>query len=263
MNAEPDQYRRRFSMKKHVALRRLNRGLALGLALILAVVLYTVIADSLFRRNDAPALEAFARRYLAEYAEFYENFDAQKCGHTLTDEEIDARIEEFSAWMASYFVYWDGNINGVSFVRKEEAEKAYREYLKEGMETGEVESLSFSVMDTADALTVKKTGSNRATITVSFDVLKRTRGSGSDGIYLPGVMSEYSYEIGFNGDIETSDPGSGESAATDKSLLYEQRGEGDMIFYLNKISGEWKVVGVRSYLYFYETRLVEGGEVSE
>ena len=87
--------------KGRLFFRRLNRGLALGVILVLAVVLYTVITGQSFRSADKPEIEAMAETYLSDLAAFHVNFEEQVCGHELTEEEIDARMKEFSDFICS------------------------------------------------------------------------------------------------------------------------------------------------------------------
>lgn len=242
--------------KGRLFFRRLNRGLALGIVLVLAVVLYTVITGQMFKSADKPEIEAMAREYLSDLAAFHEGFDAQVCGHELTDGEIDARMKEFSAFTDSYFAYKkSGALSGVAAQNIDEIKSSYRSFLREGT-AGELLSLTLAPQEVSYGLTVNKTGPQNATVSLYVEGLLQTRGVAYQSIYVPGASEDWSFAISQDGYY-----GEGtEAVVEDPSKVYESRCSGYMTLYLEKVSGEWKIVYAGSaYISVYETRLVEGG----
>lgn len=241
--------------KGRLFFRRLNRGLALGIVLVLAVVLYTVVTGQMFKSTDKPEIEAMAKEYLSDLAAFHENFDAQVCGHELTDEEIDARMKEFSAFTDSYFAYKrSGALSGVAAQNIDEIKSSYRSYLKEGT-AGEILSLTLAPQEVSYGLTVNKTGPQNATVSLYVEGILQTRGLSYEGIYVPGASEDWSILISPDGYVQE-----GVDSNEDPSKVYESRCSGYMTLYLEKVDGEWKIVYVgNAYVYVYETRLVEGG----
>ena len=249
-------YRGGNSMTKgRLFFRRLNRGLALGVILVLAVVLYTVITGQSFRSADKPEIEAMAETYLSDLAAFHVNFEEQVCGHELTEEEIDARMKEFSDFIAPYFAYKrSGALSGVAAQNIDEIMSAYREYLKEGT-AGEILSLELTMQEAPYGITITKTGPRNATAFLNLDGVLQTRGIAYQGLYVPGSSENWSYIIAPDGYYQEDG-----ASQEDPSKIYESRCAGCMMLYLEKIDGEWKIVYVgNAYISVYETRLIEGG----
>ena len=243
--------------KRRLFFRRLNRGLALGIVIILAVVLYTVITGQIFKSSDKPEIEKMVKAYLADLSAFHENFEEQKCGHTLTDEEIRVRMKEFADFTDDYVAYKkSGLLYGVSAQNIDDMESYYEEYLQHGI-AGEILSLTLEVQDTSNGITMTKTGPNNATVSVYLEGLVQVRGIEYGSIYIPGGGIPDAVYIG--GEDMDNDPG----AIEDPTKVYEGRCNGYMRLYLEKIDGEWKIVyAADCYVNIYETRLVEG-EIGE
>lgn len=238
--------------KRRLFFRRLNRGLALGIVIILAVVLYTVITGQMFKNSDKPKIEKMVKSYLADLSTFHENFEEQKCGHLLTDEEIRVRMKEFADFTDDYVAYKkSGLLYGVSAQNIDDMESYYEEYLQHGI-AGEILSLTLEVQDTSNGITMTKTGPNNATVSVYLEGLVQVRGIEYGSIYIPG---------GGIPDTVYTDEDLG--AVEDPTKVYEGRCNGYMRLYLEKIDGEWKIVyAADCYVNIYETRLVEG-EIGE
>lgn len=238
--------------KRRLFFRRLNRGLALGIVIILAVVLYAVITGQIFKNSDKPEIEKMVKSYLADLSAFHENFEEQKCGHLLTDEEIRVRMKEFADFTDDYVAYKkSGLLYGVSAQNIDDMESYYEEYLQHGI-AGEILSLTLEVQDTSNGITMTKTGPNSATVSVYLEGLVQVCGIEYGSIYIPG---------GGIPDTVYTDEDLG--AVEDPTKEYEGRCNGYMRLYLEKIDGEWKIVyAADSYVNIYETRLVEG-EIGE
>ena len=237
--------------KRRLFFRRLNRGLALGIVIILAVVLYTVITGQIFKSSDKPEIEKMVKAYLADLSAFHENFEEQKCGHTLTDEEIRVRMKEFADFTDDYVAYKkSGLLYGVSAQNIDDMESYYEEYLQHGI-AGEILSLTLEVQDTSNGITMTKTGPNNAMVSVYLEGLVQVRGIEYGSIYIPGGIPDTVYTDEDLGAVE------------EPTKVYEGRCNGYMRLYLEKIDGEWKIVyAADCYVNIYETRLVEG-EIGE
>lgn len=169
--------------------RRLNRGIALGLVIVLAVVLYTVITGQTFKKADQPEIEKMMKTYLSDLAEFHTGFEGTTEEHALTEEEISARMREFSAFTDKYFTYKKTDaLYGVSAQNIEEIEAVYREYLESGMASGKILSLSLEPIEGPYGLSVSKTGPNNASVLMQIDGTVRIRGYKCDSIYCPDNM---------------------------------------------------------------------------
>lgn len=237
--------------------RRLNRGIALGLVIVLAVVLYTVITGQTFKKADKPEIEKMVREYLSDLAAFPVGFEGTTEEHVLTEEEIRARMKEFSTFTDKYFTYKkSGAISGVSAQNIEEIESVYREYLESGIVCGEVLSFSLEPQEISSGLVISKTGPGCATVSLKLAGLIRTRGAEYDRIYYGPGMYE-SFRDTYISEFGDTDIG---SETENPDAVYEGRCSGYMTLYLEKVGGEWKIIYAGySYIRVYDTRIVEGG----
>lgn len=235
--------------------RRLNRGIALGLVLVLAVVLYTVVTGQTFKNTDKPEIEKIMKSYLSDLAALSVGFQGTADGHSLTEADISARMQEFSFFTDKYFTYKKSNaISGVSAQNIEEIKSAYRDYLESGIVCGEVLSFSLALRDVSYGRTVSKTGPGCAFVSMQIEGLIRTQGEMIKSIYVPGMYERYDMSVSEYGDTDTH-PETG-----DPDAIYEGRCDGYLSLYLEKKDGEWKIVyAENSYIDVYETRIVEGG----